>query len=411
MEQTGLTLKATRSNALATLVRLTGDFSLAEEAVQEASERAIINWPIKGIPENPVAWLVQTGRRYALDQFRHQSIVHRHQTEQSQPENNAANEDDYDNMHFSDDMLRLIFTCCHPALAREAQVALTLKTIVGLTIDEIARAFLVPTKTLEQRLTRTKRKIRDAAIAYEIPPQQELSQRLEPVMTVIYLIFNQSYTLATGKDLQDHQLSEAAIYLARMLNRLIRNHTEVQGLLALLLLQHARANARTNPEGFPIPLEQQDRLLWDKKLIAEGTVLVEICFRHSQPGPYALQAAIAAQHNRAQTPQETNWKEILNCYEQLEKDNPSPVITLNKAVAVARAYTPEEGLKLIDALESEKRLEEYHYFHSTKAALLEEMGKSLEAETAYSKAIKLCRNESELKYLQQKLASLIEASE
>lgn len=413
MEQIELTLKATRSKALATLVRLVGDFSLAEDAVQEASERAVINWPKQGIPENPAAWLVQTGRRYALDHFRHQSVAQRHhqQAEQVPSETRDLGEDDIENLHFSDDMLRLIFTCCHPALAREAQVALTLKTIAGFSIEEIARAFLVPTKTLEQRLTRTKRKIRDAVIAYEVPPQHELAERLEPVMTVIYLIFNQSYTLASGKNLLDQQLSEAAILLARMLNRLIRHHVEIQGLLALLLLQHARVDARTNSKGLPIPLELQDRLLWDRKLIAEGTVLVEMCLRHADPGPYVLQAAIAAIHNRAQKPQETHWHEILDCYEQLEKGNSNPVITLNKAVAVARAHTPEAGLEIIGTLEHEKSMLKYQYFYSTKAALLEEVGSLQEAKTAYTKAIELCRNESELKYLQRKLVALTEPPE
>ncbi len=406
MEQLGIVIKASRSRALATLIRILGDFHLAEEAVQEAICRAVVDWREKAIPSNPVAWLVQTGRRYATDVRRHKEMAQR-QHQKSMPIEPAAAEYDNDeglsSLHLPDDQLRLIFTCCHPALSQEAQVALTLKTVAGLSVDEIARAYLSSAKTIDQRLTRAKRKISDAAIPYQVPSQDQLTERLDAVMSVLYLIYNQAYTTLKGEALLDSQLSGAAIYLARMLNRLIRDNPEGQGLLALMLLQHARAAARTDEQGLPVPLEKQDRTRWDRKLIAEGTVMVEKSLRHSQPGPYRIQAAIAAVHCRAEKASDTDWEEVVALYDLLELSNPSPVITLNRAVAVARAQGPKAGLKILNTLQDEKSLAGFQYYHSAKAGLLEETGDYSAALSAYKQALLLCKNDAERFYLKSKV--------
>ncbi len=406
MEQLGSVIKASRSGALATLIRILGDFELAEEAVQEAIYRAVVDWRKKAIPSNPVAWLVQTGRRYATDVRRHQAMAQR-QHQKSMPLAPEAtaydNDETLSSLHLPDDQLRLIFTCCHPALSQEAQVALTLKTVAGLSTDEIARAYLLPAETLDQRLTRAKRKIRDAAIPYQIPARDQLAERLDAVMSVLYLIYNQAYTTLKGEALLDSQLSEAAIYLARMLNRLMRDNPEVQGLLALMLLQHARAAARADAQGLPVPLEKQDRTRWDRKLIAEGRVMLEKSLRHSEPGPYRIQAAIAAVHCRAEQASDTDWVEIVALYDLLELFNPSPVITLNRAVAVARAHGPKAGLKLLNTLQDVKSLAGFQYYHSAKAGLLEEIGDNSAAISAYKQALLLCKNDAERFYLKSKV--------
>lgn len=406
MEQLGIVIKASRSSALATLIRLLGDFDLAEEAVQEAIYRAVVDWKKKQIPSNPVAWLVQTGRRYALDVLRHNEMSWRHQQRSVPVEPHATAYDDDESinrLHLPDDQLRLIFICCHPALSQQAQVALTLKTVAGLRVDEIARAYLVPVKTIEQRLTRAKRKIADAGIPFQVPRDHQLTERLDGVMSVLYLIYNQAYTKLTGQALLDGRLSEAAIYLARMLNRLIRDNAEVQGLLALMLLQHARAGARTDAQGAPVPLEQQERARWDKPLIAEGTAMVDKSLRHTELGPYCIQAAIAAVHGKAATAAETDWRQIVALYELLERSTPNPVVTLNRAVAVARLQGPAAGLRILDGLRAETGMAGFQYYHSAKAGLLEEAGDYSAAHAAYEQALLLCRNDAEGRYLKSKL--------
>ncbi|MCG8428170.1 MAG: RNA polymerase sigma factor [Chromatiales bacterium] len=412
MEQLGIVIKASRSHALATLIRLLGDFDLAEEAIQEAVYRAVIDWQSKKvIPENPVAWLVQTGRRYATDVVRHREMAQRHHQTLAPLQTESVEQDqdeEMSSMHLPDDQLRLIFTCCHPALAQEAQVALTLKTVAGLSIDEIARTYLTSAKTIDQRLTRAKRKIRDAAIPYQVPSEEQLEVRLEAVMSVLYLIYNQAYTTLKGSELLDKQLSETAIYLTRMLSRLMRGNPEVQGLLALMLLQHARAAARSDDQGAPVPLEQQDRTRWDQKLIAEGTVLVEKSLRHQTPGRYTLQAAIAAVHCQAKQPEETDWEQISMLYDLLEGLTPGPVVTLNRAIAVARWKGADVGLQILDTLQHEKSMAGFQYYHSARAGLLEEMGDYCAALAAYREALRLCRNSAEIGHLQSRIEQIEE---
>jgi len=411
MDQLDVIIKASRSAAFASLVGILGDFDLAEEAIQEAIYRAVMNWKKQAIPENPVAWLVQTGRRYAIDMLRHNEVEQRHRQSLVPLQDMAAlhEEDDIgvSILHLHDDQLRLIFTCCHPALSVDAQVALTLKTVAGLSIEEIARAYLLPVKTLEQRLTRAKRKIRDAHIPYEIPHDDQIEPRLEAVMSAIYLIYTQAYTTFKGADLLDSQLSEAAIYLGYMLNRLIRGNLEAQGLLALMLLQHARAAARVDDNGLPVPLDEQNRQRWDQHLIAQGITLVEKCWRQGKPGPYQIQAAIAAVHCKAEKPVDTDWREIVNLYELLESFVPSPVITLNRAIAVARLHGPEHGLAILDSLEHHSQMENFQYYHSARAGLLEETGEFPAAIAAFKRALLLCENEAEKRYLMLKIDELV----
>lgn len=409
MEQLGAVIKAARAGALATLIRLLGDFDLAEEAVQEATCRALVDWRRNGVPANPLAWLVQTGRRYAIDVLRHKAMAQQHQ-EALVPlaaAGPAHDDDDALNaLHLPDDQLRLMFICCHPALAQESQVALTLKTVAGLSVDEIARAYLSAPKTIEQRLTRAKRKIRSAVIAYQVPAPEQLAGRLDAVMRVLYLIYNQAYTTLTGAALLDSQLAAAAIYLARVLNRLVRQQAEAQGLLALMLLQHARAAARVDGDGMPVPLEQQDRALWDAKQIAEGTAMVEKSLRQGPPGPYGLQAAIAAVHCRAASAAETDWGQIVALYELLEIVSPNPVVTLNRAVAVARVQGAAAGLRILDVLSDHKNLLGFQYYHSARAGLLEEAGDYSRAVAAYRQALSLCRNEAEGTYMNARIERL-----
>lgn len=409
MDQLGIIIKASRPVAFASLIRIVGDFDLAEEAIQEAIYRAVIDWQEKRIPENPVAWLVQTGRRFAIDVLRHTELEQRHRENVAAlPDRDilANNDTEISVLQLHDDQLRLIFTCCHPALSVDAQVALSLKTIAGLSLEEIARAYLLPVKTLEQRITRAKRKIRDAAIPYKIPGDDQIVFRLEAVMSTIYLIYNQAYTTFRGADLLDCQLSEAAIYLAHMLNRLIRGHREAQGLLALMLLQHARAGARVDSDNLPIPLEEQNRQLWNQPLIDQGTVLVEKCLSHNTLGPYQLQAAIAAVHCNAKKPGDTDWQKIVSYYQMLESCIPSPVTTLNRAVAIARLQGAAQGLALLDSLEHNSQMKNFQYYHSSRAGLLQEIGQFAGALAAFQKAYLLCENEAEKKYLVRKIEKL-----
>ena len=409
MEQQGLILKASRSAALATLVRLLGDFDVAEEALQEASYRALVDWRENSLPENPVAWLVQAARRFAIDQIRHKNMSRRVHDQLEPVLDETALPDDelrVSTLHQYDDQLRLIFTCCHPELTLQAQVALTLKTVAGLSTEEIARCFLTPVSTLQRRLQRAKQKIRDMGIPYRVPEDTELEQRFDAVFRVIYLIYNQAYTALNGDELFDRALSEAAIYLARMLNRLVRNQPEAMGLLALMLFQHARVNARVDESGIPVPLEEQDRSKWDKSQITEANVLLQKSDRHWKPGPYQIQAAIAAVHCNAENAAATNWQEIVDLFEVLEDYSSGPVITLNKAVAMGFLLGAEQGLAMLNQLAEDPQMNEFQYFHSARAGLLEKMGDFSAACNTFERAIELCKNDAEVRYMKQKIRQL-----
>lgn len=403
------TLRAASPRALATLIRLLRDFDSAEDATQEAVTRALEVWPHEGIPDNPVAWLVTTGRNKAIDLHRRRTLETQRLASLSFEEHNSFRNDAAamtPSLHFQDDLLRLIFTCCHPVLAPEEQVALTLKTVAGLTVQEIAHAFLVTAKTMEQRLTRAKRRVREAYILYEVPSVTQLPARLESVMAVIYLLFNEGYSASGESGLIRAELCSEAIRLARMLSRLFRHEAEVTGLLALLLLQHARYRARLDKAGNIIPLDEQQRTLWDQRLIAEGHVLVEKALRQKHPGRYQIQAAIAALHNEAASAEDTDWAQIAELYGVLERYQPSPVVTLNRAVAVAQAQSAKAGIALLQTIEWNPEMQDYHYFHAALGALLVKEGEIATAVTAYKKALSLTRNPSEKRFLRNKLTAL-----
>lgn len=403
------TLKVSQPHALATLIRILGDIDTAEDMLQEALIRAVQVWPEQGVPDNAVAWLVTTARNRAIDQIRRRKVEARYKTAIK-----PLTEDSYEEAfteealarHFNDDLLRLIFTCCHPALGREAQVALTLKSVAGLTVPEIARAFLATPKTMEQRLTRAKRKIKSAKIPYEIPGPEDLPDRLQAVLAVIYLLFNEGYSAARDPEFIRVNLCEEAIRLARMVTRLFRSEPEVTGLLALTLLQHSRSQARLDNDANIIPLEDQDRSLWDRDLIAEGRVLVEKALRRKQPGPYQIQAAIAAVHCASTSPEDTDWDEISGLYAVLQKYQPSPVIVLNRAVAVSKAENVEKALELLQTIEGSPDMQRYHLFHATRGALLLEQGDTKNALEAYKNARSLAENPSERNFLEERIASI-----
>lgn len=393
---------------VATLIRLVGDFDLAEESAQEAFAAAVEQWGTAGVPEFPRAWIVQTARHKAIDRIRHRA------RSQEKLELYAAAglteagaegawEPDFDNREIPDDRLRLIFTCCHPALALEAQVALTLRTLCGLETDEIARAFLLPTATMAQRLVRAKRKIRAAGIPYVVPETTQMAERLDAVLTVIYLVFNEGYA-ATGGTLLRAGLCAEAIRLGRLVRTLTGPNppAEVTALLALMLLQDARREARLDPSGGLAVLEEQDRRLWDRRQIAEALPLVEEALRGG-PGPFALQAAIAALHCQAERAQDTDWPQILSLYDLLERSHPSSVVSLNRAVAVAMVHGPQAGLAIVDALAEAGLLGGYHLLHAARADLLRRLGRLAEAAESYRRALELATNESERRFLGRRL--------
>lgn len=414
MESVDALVRSDSKRALATLIRILGDIDLAEESLQEALAQALLHWPRTGRPENPLAWLIATARNKATDRLRRRGVETRYRSTQQQsldpPHGRGKAEDAMEEavlgLHLQDDLLRLIFTCCHPALARPVQTALTLKTIAGLSVAEIASGFLVPVKTMEQRLARAKRKITDAGIPYEVPRPADLPERLSAVLSVVYLIFNEGYASSSAGDLIRADLCQEAVRLARLLVRLFRGEPEVSGLLALLLLQHSRHRARLDPTGHFVPLDQQDRRLWDRGMIAEGRSLVEKALHQKRPGPYQIQAAIAALHCQAVDPKTTDWPQIVELYGALERRQPSPVVTLNRAAALSKAEGAGAGLDLLATIEDLPDMRRYHYFHSLRAALLAECGREPEAIAAFEQALLLTRNPSERAYLRSRVQAL-----
>lgn len=391
---------------LATLIRLLGDFDLAEEALHEAFAAALKQWPQEGIPDNPRAWLVSTGRFKGIDRLRSQTRQHA-LTETVTPQLAVEDVDpvDWAEDRVEDDHLRLIFTCCHPALSADAQVALTLREVCGLTTEEIACAFLCSPTTLAQRIVRAKNKIRSAAIPYRIPGRRDFPERLEGVLRVIYLVFNEGYSATVGDTLTRPDLSGEAIRLGRLLNRLMPE-PEVQGLLALMLLNESRRSARTDACGELVLLEDQDRSLWDKKLISEGTVLVQTALHSRHFGPYTVQAAIAAVHAEATSFIETDWREIVGLYDALYQLTPSPVVALNRAVAIAMRDGPETGLQLVEQILASGQLDDYHLAHAARADLCRRLGKVEEARVSYRRALELARQEAEVRFLRRRLELL-----
>jgi RNA polymerase sigma-70 factor (ECF subfamily) len=389
---------------VATLIRLAGDFEVAEEAVQEAFAAAVGQWRSAGVPEFPRAWIIQTARHKAIDLIRRRNVF-QEKIEALSHLSEPGIEPDYDTDEIPDDRLRLIFTCCHPALALESQVALTLRTLGGLETDEIARAFLVPSTTMAQRLVRAKRKIRDARIPYSVPGTNDLPERLGAVLTAIYLIFNEGYSSTRGHSLVRTDLCAEAIRLGRLVRTLMSPPpAEVTGLLALMLLHDARRDARLDDAGDLMVLEEQDRGRWDHQQIAEAMPLVEEAMR--EQGPYAVQAAIAAEHCRASRARDTDWPRILQLYDVLVRLQPSPIVSLNRAVAVAMVNGPWPALELIDALAAEGDLRNYHLLHSARADLLRRAGSTAEAAKSYATALALVTNSRERLFLERRLSEV-----
>jgi RNA polymerase sigma-70 factor, ECF subfamily len=397
---------------VATLIALLGDFDLAEETAQEAFALAVDQWRASGVPENPRAWIISTARHKAIDRMRRQTrfaeLIQMYAPEGLGP---GTTEPDYDSQEIPDERLRLIFTCCHPALAEEAQVALTLRTLCGLETDEIARAFLVPPATMAQRLVRAKRKIRDAGIPYAVPETSELAERLSAVLTVIYLVFNEGYAATRGQTLVRTDLCAEAVRLGRLVRTLLEPDppAEATGLLALMLLHDARRDARLNEVGDIVVLEEQDRTRWNYPQIIEALPMVQEIIR-GRPGPYALQAAIAAEHCRAQRAEDTDWRRIAILYGLLERVQPSPIVTLNRAVAIAMVDGPAAALKIMDELAASGELENYYLLHAARADMLRRLGSSDESARGYERALALVTNESERRFLERRITEVRQAS-
>jgi RNA polymerase sigma-70 factor (ECF subfamily) len=391
---------------LATTVRLTGDFDLSEEAAQDAFVAALEQWPRDGVPANPYAWLVSAARHRVLDQLRRRT---RFAEKQKELEHLAALEEaeiDLSEAAMVDDQLRLIFTCCHPAIGLDAQVALTLRTVCGLTTEEIARAFLAPVATMAQRLVRVKRKIREAGLPFAVPPKDELAERLDGVMLVVYLVFTEGYAATSGKSWIRRQLCDEALRLGRLLCELIPRNPELRALLALMLLHDSRRMARATADDEIVTLEEQNRELWDQRQIAEGLPLLESALRDGANGEYAIQAAIAALHARAQRAPDTDWPQIARLYGVLSQKYPSPVVQLNRAAAVAMAEGPARGLQLITELEALGELPGYHLLPAARADLLRRNGRFREAADAYRQALALVANDPERRFLARRLEEM-----
>jgi RNA polymerase sigma-70 factor (ECF subfamily) len=405
-EQIEAIYRSESRQVLATLIRLLGDFDLAEDALHDAFVAALKQWPRDGIPGNPRSWLISTGRFKAIDKLRRRArfneslniLAERIETKSGERREPQAED-------IADDQLRLIFTCCHPALSSDARVALTLRAVCGLTTEEIAHAYLTPTPTVAQRIVRAKAKIRDARIPYQVPSQADLPERLEAVLQVIYLVFNEGYLASSGAELIRTDLSGEAIRLGRLLVELMPE-PEVMGLLALMLLNESRRLARTSPEGGLVLLEDQDRTLWDQDLIAQGLALVDRAFSSQRVGPYSLQAAISALHAKAPSVDETDWGEITGLYNLLLRIAPSPVVELNRAVAIAMRDGPSSGLTLIDAILERGDLVDYHLAHAARADLCRRLGRREEAKAAYKRALSLTQQEQERRFLEKRLGEL-----
>jgi RNA polymerase sigma-70 factor (ECF subfamily) len=391
---------------LATLIRLLGDLDIAEDALHDAFKAALEQWPAEGIPSNPRSWLVSAGRFKAIDRLRRTARFDTYlDTIGEQFDADAKDPSELADEGVSDDQLRLIFTCCHPSLAPESRIALTLREVCGLTTEEIASAFLATPPALAQRIVRAKAKIRDAHIPYEVPSPSDLPKRLDTVLHVVYLVFNEGYSASSGGSLTRSDLSGEAIRLGRVLVELLPE-PEAMGLLALMLIQESRRSARTSAEGDLILLEDQDRSLWNREYIAEGSALVERALLSRRFGPYTIQAAIAAVHAGAPNAAATDWQEIVGLYDVLIRAEPSPVVELNRAVAVAMRNTPEAGLVLIDAILSRGDLADYHLAHSARGELCRRLGRFEEARASFTRALSLVRQEPERRFLERRLREL-----
>lgn len=405
---------------IASLIRRSGSFDLAEESLQEAFSAALANWERDGTPTNPAAWLTRVAQRKLVDMLRREKTksdkqpeleFETHRLQRLQQDDSPAASDVESTSDYQDDRLRLIFTCCHPSLSEEAQVALTLRTLGGLATSEIARAFLLPEATLAQRLVRAKNKIRIARIPYEVPALEVLPQRLASVQAVVYLIFNEGYAATSGDNLIRKDLCAEAIRLGRLLCLLIPDEPENLGLLALMLLQDSRRDARINPRGELVTLENQDRSRWDRTAVDEGLRLVEIALRMRRVGVYQLQAAIAAVHAEAKAAADTDWQQIEALYAELVRINPSPIVALNQAAAVAMSEGCEVGLQLMEAVGSSGKLDQYYFFHAARADLLRRLGRTQEAQEAYSRALTLTANQVEQEYVRRRLREVTKSGE
>jgi RNA polymerase sigma-70 factor, ECF subfamily len=402
-EAVGEAFRAEWGRVVAHLIRVTGNWDLAEECAQDAFARALERWPCDGVPENPGGWLKVTARNRAFDRLR-RTRVGEDKLREVGKTLSEYEEQDTDEGGIEDDRLRLIFTCCHPALPIEGQVALTLRTLCGLTTVEIARAFMVPTETMAKRIVRVKHKIEDARIPYRVPPDHQLPERLRAVLVVLYALFNEGYSATAGADLIRRDLCAEAIRLARLLVELMPDEPEALGLLSLLLLQDARRPARLDGAGDLITLEEQDRSLWDRAAIAEAIAILDKTMRLRRPGPYQLQAAIAACHTTAATADETDWGEIVVLYDRLSQMVSSPVVALNRAVAIAMADGPEAGLLVVDEIEESGALDGYYLLPATRADLLRRLGRTAMARGAYERALELAPTEAERRYLRKRIA-------